>query len=105
MKIKTILVALILLVAVISGCVDSRVNGLYVSDKDHVSTLKFLDDGTVLAVGKSNNGDNNSAVENYKIDGNTVILTWFGMAYVLKIQDGGKTLVADDGTKYTKVNS
>ncbi len=98
---KEKILVIILLIAVISGCTDSRVNGLYVNEKDHNLTLKFLDDGKVLDTGKNGN----AAMLDSKIDGDIVILTWLGMSYIFKIQDNGKTLVSPEGDIYRKVDS
>ncbi len=105
MKIKIIEIILIILITILSlsGCIDSRVNGTYVNEKN--ISLKFMDSGKVLASGKDDTGQDSANMEDYKIDNNTVIISWMGMAYILKIEDNGKVLSAMDGTNYTKVAS
>lgn len=100
MKPKIVIVALIIL---LSGCIDSGINGTYVSANN--VTIKFIDGGKVLTSGKDDSGKDTAVIEDYQINNNTVILSWLGMAYVLKIQDNGKRLMAADGTNYTKVGS
>ncbi len=105
MRIKTILVLVMILIIPLSGCIDSRVHGTYRNEKDN-STLKFMDDGTVLALGKNDNGENTSTVENYKIDGDNVIISVMAWAFIYKIEDNGDTLVSStDGSIFKRVSS
>ncbi len=94
---KIITVLSVFLIGLLSGCIDEKITGTYASEKTN-SFLKFIAGGAISA-------DNNEAtlLENYKTDGDTVIISYFKMAYPLKIQDNGTTLTASEGTKFTEV--